>query len=277
MESPIYHLESVVKAKEELEDFTGPLDLILSLLIKNKMEIKDIQLSLILQQYLQWISQRQAMDLEVASEFVAMASHLVDIKTKMLLSIHDAKVTTEMEELIANLEAHRNNESYLRLKKIIPTLLIQYRHGQNVFTKPPEVLERGEDYIYDHKPRELWKAMHNIMTRMDSKKPVELGAFQKIVGREPYPVAQKSMEILSFLQLNGSSPFSDLLTHCQSKSEAVATFISVLELCKNNHLYITMDEDCILHYIDPESPNLPTEQQDPSTPVPQIATPHPEG
>ena len=70
MEAPIYHLEGVVKEKSEnMADFVGPLDLILHLLSKNKMEIKDIQISLILDQYLQWMHQRREMDLEVASDF----------------------------------------------------------------------------------------------------------------------------------------------------------------------------------------------------------------
>ena len=74
IETPIFHLEKVVKARDEgLEDFNGPLDLILHLLSKNKMEIKDIQISLILDQYLAWMDRRKELDLEVASDFVAMA------------------------------------------------------------------------------------------------------------------------------------------------------------------------------------------------------------
>mgnify|MGYP000501817143 CR=1 FL=1 len=104
MDSPIYHLEGVVKAKtEDMEDFVGPLDLILHLLSKNKMEIKDIQISLILDQYLAWMAARKEMDLEVASEFVTMASQLVYIKTRMLLSIHDEEALSEMEQLIATM------------------------------------------------------------------------------------------------------------------------------------------------------------------------------
>ena len=81
METPVFHLEKVVKAKQEdMEDFVGPLDLILHLLSKNKMEIKDIQISLILDQYMQWMENRKQMDLEVASDFVSMAAHLVYIK-----------------------------------------------------------------------------------------------------------------------------------------------------------------------------------------------------
>ena len=108
LDAPIYHLEGVVKAREEdLEDFVGPLDLILHLLSKNKMEIKDIQLSLILDQYLEWMDKRKELDLEVASEFITMASHLIYIKTRMLLSIHDEEALSEMEQLIATLEEVR--------------------------------------------------------------------------------------------------------------------------------------------------------------------------
>ena len=70
---------------EEMQDFEGPLDLILYLLSKNKMEIQDISISLLCDQYISWLEQRQRMDLEVASEFVAMASHLVYIKTRSIL------------------------------------------------------------------------------------------------------------------------------------------------------------------------------------------------
>ena len=129
MDSPIYHLEGVVKAKtEDMEDFVGPLDLILHLLSKNKMEIKDIQISLILDQYLAWMAARKEMDLEVASEFVTMASQLVYIKTRMLLSIHDEEALSEMEQLIASLEEHRaviekQAEQGYRYVGMIPTLM----------------------------------------------------------------------------------------------------------------------------------------------------------
>ena len=79
MDNPIFKLEKVVQPKsgESLEDFEGPLDLILFLLSKNKIEIQDIPIALILDQYLAYLEQRQRMDLEVASEFVTMAAHLM--------------------------------------------------------------------------------------------------------------------------------------------------------------------------------------------------------
>ena len=117
MEAPIYHLEGVVKARaeEELGDFTGPLDLILHLLSKNRMEIKDIQIAVILDQYMAWMNQRKRLDLEVASDFVSMAAQLVFIKSRMLLSIHDEEALSEMEQLIASLEAHQRHENYLKV------------------------------------------------------------------------------------------------------------------------------------------------------------------
>ena len=106
MDNPIFKLEKVVqsKAAEPLEDFEGPLDLILFLLSKNKIEIQDIPIALILDQYLAYLEKRQQMDLEVASEFVTMAAHLMYIKTRMLLSIEDEEAQSEMDALIQSLQ-----------------------------------------------------------------------------------------------------------------------------------------------------------------------------
>ena len=86
MDNPSFFLEGVVKDKNELQDFEGPLSLILLLLSKNKIEIRDISISDILDQYLEYLGKMQSMDLEIASEFVQMASHLLYIKTRTLLS-----------------------------------------------------------------------------------------------------------------------------------------------------------------------------------------------
>ena len=91
MDNPIFKLEKVVqtKASQPLEDFEGPLDLILFLLSKNKIEIQDIPIALILEQYQDYLEKRKRMDLEVASEFITMAAHLMYIKTRMLLNLED--------------------------------------------------------------------------------------------------------------------------------------------------------------------------------------------
>ena len=99
---PTYFLEGVIHDKSEMADFEGPLSLILLLLSKNKIEIRDIKISEILDQYLEYLNAMEKLDLEIASEFVQMASYLLYIKTRMLLT--EEKEVTELEQLIASLE-----------------------------------------------------------------------------------------------------------------------------------------------------------------------------
>ncbi len=99
MENPTFHLEGVIRTKEEMQDFEGPLTLILMLLSKNKIEIRDIKIAEILDQYLAWLAEMQRMDLDIASEFVQMASHLVYIKTKTLLA--GTEEVSELELLMS--------------------------------------------------------------------------------------------------------------------------------------------------------------------------------
>ena len=246
METPIYHLEAVVKAKEEnREDFVGPLDLILHLLSKNKLEIKDIQIALILDQYLEWIEQRKELDLEVASEFITMASHLLYIKTRMLLSIHDEEVMSEMEQLIASLEAHQRNENYLKIKQVVPKLDSRYAYGRDFLPKTPENIQPDKVYRYVHDKDDLFRAMNAVLNRVDHKLPPPVAAFQGIVGREPYPVADKAGEIIHRLVQFGVTRFRALFKGNRSRSEVVATFLAVLELCKAHRLRLAgTEEDC---------------------------------
>ena len=246
MEGPIYHLEGVVKAKEEsMEDFVGPLDLILHLLSKNKMEIKDIQISLILDQYLSWMNKRKELDLEVASEFITMASQLLYIKTRMLLSIHDEEALSEMEQLIATLEAHQRNENYGRIKAVVPSLDDRYRYGRDYLTKVPEAVQPDRTYRYVHEREDLRRAMTAVLARADNKLPPPMAAFQGIVGREPYPVTDKAGEIVRRLIRFGVTRFRALFKGSRSRSEVVATFLAVLELCKARRVHLAgTEEDC---------------------------------
>ena len=238
MDSPIYHLERVVKARtEDLEDFTGPLDLILHLLSKNKMEIKDIHLA--------WMDRRRELDLEVASEFVTMAAQLVYIKTRMLLSIHDEEAMSEMEQLIATLEAHQRNENYLKIKAVVPTLESRYQVGRDYLTKSPEAIQPDKVYRYVHDREDLLRAVTAVLARSDNKLPPPVSAFQGIVGREPYPVADKAGEIVRRLIRLGVTRFRALFQGSRSRSEVVATFLAVLELCKAHRLRLAgTQEDC---------------------------------
>ncbi len=252
MEELTFHLSNVVKAREDaMEDFNGPLDLILSLLAKNKMEIKDIQISLILDQYLAWMDRRKALDLDVASEFVTMAAHLVYIKTRMLLSIHDEEAMSEMEQLIADLEAHQRRESYLKIQAVAPQLGERYLYGRDYITKVPEHLPLNKVYHYQHQPQDLFRAVSLVMERLDNRLPPPMGAFEGIVGREPYPVGDKASEVIQRLRSFGVTRFLSLFKGSRSRSEIVATFLAVLELCKACRVMLAgTAEDCTVTCID---------------------------
>ena len=102
MDEPSYHLTGVIRRQDALpEDFDGPLDVIFLLLSKNKIEIQDVSITSILEQYLAYLDEMKRLDMEIASEFIAMASHLMLIKTKMLLSAAEREeAMSEMELLI---------------------------------------------------------------------------------------------------------------------------------------------------------------------------------
>jgi segregation and condensation protein A len=257
LETPVYHLEQVVKAKEEREDFNGPLDLILHLLSKNKMEIADIQIALILDQYLAWMDRRKKMDLEVASEFVAMASQLIFIKTRMLLNIHDEEAASELEQLQQVLEAHQRHENYLRIKSVTGSLHDRYLVGQDYMDKPPEPLPQQKEYRYVHQPEDLVKAMKAILARGDQKAVPQFQNFAGIVGREPYPVAGKAREVIRRLLHSGVTRFRALFQGSKSRSEVVATFLAVLELCKNKKIHLAgTDSECTVTCTDGDDNDL---------------------
>ena len=246
MEAPIYHLDKVVKAKQEdMEDFDGPLDLILHLLSKNKIEIRDIQISDLLDQYLAWMARREEMDLEVASEFVTMAAHLVYIKTRMLLSIDDEVAVSEMEELMAALEEHKSQETYVTIKDVTEELGGRYEFGRDYLPKQPEPVKAETAYSYVHDKADIVTAIWSVLARTDNKLPPSVTAFEGIVGREPYPVADKARSILDRLIQFGVARFRALFKTSRSRSEVVATFLAILELCKANRIHLAgTAEDC---------------------------------
>lgn len=234
MNEPTYHLTHVVKSKDaEPEDFTGPLDVILLLLSKNKIEIRDIQISVILEQYLAYLEEMKRMDLEIASEFITMASQLVLIKTKMLLSEAERQEgLSEMELLIQSLEQRQRQEIMEKLKSPASWLESRNDIGRNTFTKDPEPLRRDNTYRYQHDKSDLQKAWFDLQERSKEKLPSPVTAFDGIVGKEPYPVEIKAAEVLKQLLGKGMQRLKSLFRGNKSRSEVVATFLSILELCK---------------------------------------------
>ena len=246
MESPVFKLEKVIQSRsEEMQDFEGPLDLILFLLGKNKMEIQNISISLICDQYIAWLQQRQKMDLEIASEFVIMASHLVYLKTRMLLSLEDEEAKSEMDALLQSLEERRRSENYVRVRALAQRLAPMGEFGRNIMTRDPEPVKRGKVYECSHTPGDLVLAMAEIQSRAERKLPPPRASFRDIVQHEPYPVENKAREILQKLKEGRITRFLLLFRGNRSRSEVVATFLAVLELCKARVLRLAGSEtDC---------------------------------
>ena len=250
MDNPIFKLEKVVQGRENeaLQDFEGPLDLILFLLSKNKIEIQDIPIALILDQYLEYLEQRQQMDLEVASEFITMAAHLMYIKTRMLLSIEDEEAQSEMDALIKSLEERKRGELYLRIKDLTERMAPLGEFGRNILTKSPEPMERGKIYEYDQEPGDLVLAMQEVLDRQGGRlEEPSLAVFDEIVRREPYSVERKARELFQRLKQGGITRFLLLFKGSRSRSELVATFMAVLELCRSRAIKrVGSSADCTL-------------------------------
>lgn len=262
MEEPQYHLKQVVHAKSEtMEDFDGPLDVILLLLSKNKIEIQDIQIALILEQYLAYLEEMKRMDMEIASEFIAMASHLMLIKTKMLLSAAEQEeAVSEMELLIRSLEERQRKEAFTQLKIGVEFLAERNEIGLNLFTKGQESYQVDRTYRYQHDPEDLVRAMAAIAERSERALPPPSSNFMGIVGREPYPVTKKAAEVLKKLLSHGISKFRKLFYGSKTRSEVVATFLAVLELCRLKSVELEEDdqEDMQIRFV-----KLPDEAKDP--------------
>jgi segregation and condensation protein A len=243
MGEPQYRLEGIVHTKSEvMEDFEGPLDVIFELLSKNKIEIQDVSITAILEQYLHYLDEMKRLDMEIASEFITMASHLMLIKTKMLLSAAEqAEAESELDLLRQSLIERQRKEAMESIRSAIAILEPRNEIGRCIFTKDPEPLRKDQTYRYQHQPVDLLKALDMIAERNSRQLPPPTVNFKGIVGKEPYPVTRKTGELLRQLLLRGVEKLKTLFKGNKSRSEIVATFISILEMCKTGT--VTLEGD----------------------------------
>ena len=241
MELPVFKLEGIVKDKDDMSDFEGPLTLILQLLSKDKIEIRDISISKILEQYLAYLDEMAELDLDIASEFVAMASHLTYIKTKMLLS--GGEEISELEQLISSLEELRRGDVYVQIKEIAQTLSGMYTRDGIMMAGPPEYIESSAEYEYVHFSEELLEAIFKVIGKENLK-------ISSINPREPvypsrvvYSISEKIDEVLKKLRRSGEMKVEKLFYTSKSRTELIATLVAVLELCRVGSALITGGED----------------------------------
>ena len=243
MSEPQYRLEGIVHTRSEaMEDFEGPLDVIFLLLSKNKIEIQDVSITAILEQYLAYLDEMKRLDMEIASEFITMASHLMLIKTKMLLSAAEAaEAESELDLLRQSLIDRQRREAMDQIRMAITVLEPMNEVGRCLFIKEPEPLKRDNTYRYQHDPEDMLLALEEISQRNQHRLPPPTVNFKGIVGKEPYPVTRKIKELVRTLVLKGVEKLRNLFRGNRSRSEVVATFLAILELCKTNSLSLEDD------------------------------------
>ena len=219
----------------KLEGFEGPLDLLLQLIARNKLNIYDIELSVLIDQYLEQIELFKAEEMELASEFLEMASRLLYIKTVSLLPKHDEIVQLKEELTGALLE-------YMVCQQIARKLS-EMQDGFDRFVRKPEELEFHKTYELSHSADVMYLSYLAAVGRGQRKLPPSTAPFTKIVAKKIVAVSTKIVFVMRNLWKGGSKKLSSLYKTARSRSEMVATFLAVLELCKANRVRVDGDAE----------------------------------
>ena len=230
MENPTFSLGAVVQGRDTLEDFEGPLTLLLHLLSQNKVEIDRVQIGDICDQYIVYLDKMKQMDLEVASAFVQLASHLVYLKARAILS-KDEEIP-ELDQLIMTMEELQCRVQLTQVRGVMEALEAQLMFGGDYTEKPPEPLENfGDGYTYQHSLVDILEALGRVFQR-DFDRPFAEGTPFIVPTPITYSVTEKAHEIMECLKRVGGMGVRALFREARSRSEVVATLVAMLELCK---------------------------------------------
>lgn len=218
------------KLEYKLDGFEGPLDLLLYLISKNKLNISDVKLTVLVDQYIGHIRQMQASDMDVASEFLEMASRLIYLKTVSLLPKHEEAEQLKEELTLELMEYERCR----KIAKLFSTMTDEF----DTFVKVPEKIEFDKTYGGTHEKELILKSYIAAVGRGQRKLPPSTTVFSKIVARKIVSVSSKIVYVLKSLMRGGRKRVDNLFEGAESRSELVATFLAVLELCKANRVYL---------------------------------------
>lgn len=221
MDSPLQYKLSV---------FEGPLDLLLSLIAKNKIDIYDIQISELLDQYMEQIALMQENQMDIASEFLTMASRLVYIKSVMLLP----KYEEEAEELKKELSGQLLE--YAVCREIAAKLGVIYDFDR--FFREASPVDYDMTYNRVHPPEDIAKAFVSAVGRGKRKLPPPEQAFSGIVAHKIVSVNSKIIHLMRRLWHGKKLEYHEIFEVCQGKSDLVATFLATLELVKGKRIRI---------------------------------------
>ncbi len=220
----------------KLTDFEGPLDLLLALIEKNKMNILDIQISLICDQYLAFLAEAKAMDMEIATDFLNMASQLMVWKSEMLIPHEEEGEKPPRFELSDILVRHQH------AKEAAPKLHPLYAYFSNRFVKDTDEISPDRTFVADQDIEKLLLAVNRINAYRDSIERVKT-AFVPMTSKPIVPVEGKIVIILDTLTTRGTATLRELLIDAPSIADLIASFMGILELMKVRKIVMEDSED----------------------------------
>lgn len=230
-------MEKTETLSYKLDVFEGPLDLLLNLIAKNKLNIYDIPIAELLEQYMAQIHEMQAADMDVASEFLEMATRLVHIKSVSLLPKKEEEAALKQELTGQLLEYQQCKEAAMRLRE---------RFSLDSIVRAQADIPADLTYKRHHKPQELLSA---YLSMLGKKKPPEPqkpeDTISKLITRRVVSVASQIVFVLRSLWKKRHVSLKELFRGKNDPSERVAAFLAVLELVKDKRLRVDGDgEDC---------------------------------
>ena len=226
-----------------LEVFEGPLDLLLSLISKNKVSIYDIPILLIFDQYMEYIERMREMNMDIAGEFLDMASRLMLIKSKMLLPKSEAeKAEDPRRDLVdALLEYRKAKLEAVKLREMFDI-------HQGRFIKETDEVGVDRTYVCDHTVDMLTRAFEKMELRIklesENRSDIPIKTLNAILTKKVTSVPEKSFFILRYLfkRKEGCS-FSELLLTNRTRSELIASFMAILSLVRSGRIECVGEED----------------------------------
>ena len=222
--------------KIKVADFEGPFDLLLHLIKKNKMDIYNIEIYKITNQYLRYLDEMKEMDLEITSEFIVIAATLIEIKSKSLLP--KVKVEDENEEDIENKLKLRLIE-YKQIKAVSSFFKERHINSGEIYSKKPEIIEieeekapKSNDDIFKNLTLiDLYNIYNNILETYHNKQN-NINLVQRKIYTDKYKVEDKMKELLDRFNNANVIEFRSIIKESESKLETVVTFLALLELIK---------------------------------------------
>ncbi len=219
----------------KLEKFEGPLDLLLSLITKNKIDIADIPIALLCDQYMEYISKAEELDMELSSDFLYMASELMLIKSRMLLPRDEENDEDPREALAAALlEYQRAKSASLQLKEMFT------EYGGRMVKETDEI-SPDKTYVADHEADLLYKAFVKVMNEVRVTDEEAKRKFEPIIKKKTVSVVSIVENLARRLRGGRKIALGSFFRQAEDRLELVSMFLAMLELLKSGHL--TVNED----------------------------------